>query len=181
MTLLILKMHIIFRLNQLFFSINNVAKFKLSSFSIFSIPNNFNSSCQRQITWTTMFSSSAHPSEELLRTTLPPHVTANQLEPLKCYHEQNPDLITGTESIERTEYDMVMRSHQLISKNPPFNLQTIKEGDCNLPPFVMQGDLRLNPVSLMNTGSSRTQNYSHNCYRTLPNKRRTAAVPIGKF
>lgn len=127
-----------------------------------------------------MFSSSSHSSEELLRT-LSPYVTANQLESLKCYHEQNPDLINGTESIERTEYDMVMRSHQLISKNTPFNLQTIKESECNLPPFVMQGDLRLNPVSLMNTGSTRTQNYSNNCYRTLPNKRRTAAVPIGKF
>lgn len=127
-----------------------------------------------------MFSSSSHPSEELLRT-LAPYVTANQLEPLKCYHEQNPDLITGTESIERTDYDMVMRSHQLISKNTPFNLQTIKESECNLPPFVMQGDLRLNPVSLMNTGGTRTQNYSNNCYRTLPSKRRTAAVPLGKF
>lgn len=85
-----------------------------------------------------------------------------------------------------------------MSKNPgpqppppppsaAFNLHTIKEGECNLPSppppafAVMPGDLRLNPVGLLNTGGGRPpQSYGGSCYRTLPNKRRTAAVPIGK-
>ncbi|KAJ8912900.1 hypothetical protein NQ315_011223 [Exocentrus adspersus] len=131
---------------------------------------------------------SSHPNEELLRS-MSPVVTANQLRSptsLKCYQEQNPDLINGTESAGRRECDILIENHQLVPKNnTPYNLQTIKEfqeGDCNL--CILPTDVRLNPVGLLKTGDDRSQAFSGNYYRTLPynrNKRQTAAVPIGRF
>ncbi|KAJ8928912.1 hypothetical protein NQ314_018458 [Rhamnusium bicolor] len=129
---------------------------------------------------------SSHPNKELLKS-LSPLATANQLRSptsLKCYQEQNPDLINGTESIGRRGCDILIENHQLVPKNTQYNLQTIKEfqeNDCNL--CALPADVRLNPVGLLTTGDSRSQAFSGNCYRTLPynrsNKRQTAAVPIG--
>lgn len=130
---------------------------------------------------------SSHPNEQLLRS-LSPVATANQLRSptsLKCYQEQNPDLINGTEGAGRRECDILIENHQLVAKNTQYNLQTIKEfqeNDCNL--CILPTDVRLNPVGLLKTGDGRSQAFNGNCYRTLPynrtNKRHTAAVPIGK-
>ncbi|KAJ8938124.1 hypothetical protein NQ318_004694 [Aromia moschata] len=126
---------------------------------------------------------SSHPSDELLRSLSTLAITNQLHSPVssKCYQEQNPDLINGTEAAR----DILVENRQLGAKNQgQYKLKTIKElqeSDCNL--CVLPSDVRLSPVGLLSAGDERSPVFTGSCYRTLPynraNKRQSAAVPIG--
>ncbi|XP_072389041.1 uncharacterized protein [Diabrotica undecimpunctata] len=78
----------------------------------------------------------------------------------KCYPDQNPDIINGTEIIENSEYSVMLRRQHSVVRSVEFDYMTNQRAsDCNM--FFMHGDVMLKPVD---------------CYRTLPNKKRTAAA-----
>nr|XP_023013656.1 leucine-rich repeat, immunoglobulin-like domain and transmembrane domain-containing protein 2 [Leptinotarsa decemlineata] len=82
---------------------------------------------------------------------------------LKFYQEQNPDLIDGTDVIEKG--DGALRRQKSVSRNVRFDYVG-DDGVSECGMFIVPGDVRVFP--------------GMNHYKTLPNKRRTAAAPSGR-
>ncbi|XP_057671036.1 leucine-rich repeat-containing protein 24-like [Diorhabda carinulata] len=90
-------------------------------------------------------------------------VTHNQAQ--KCYQEQNPDIINGTEIIENSDYGVILQRQHSVMRNVEYDYMSDQGvSDCNL--YFMH-DVVLNPIV--------------NCYRTLPNKRRAANASFGRL
>ncbi|CAG9820202.1 unnamed protein product [Phaedon cochleariae] len=106
-----------------------------------------------------------HAKEYSLETSQGPSVVAfnhDQIS-MKLYQERNPDLINGTDVMEKSECAVIRRHHSI--RNVRFGGET-EVSDCGAL-FVMPGELRLHPGA--------------GCYKTLPNKKRTAAAPLGRL
>ncbi|CAG9859819.1 unnamed protein product [Phyllotreta striolata] len=79
----------------------------------------------------------------------------------KNYSERNPDIINGTEIIENSDSDIITtRQHSVIGNVRFAQMTDPCASECSL--FFVHRDTTLHPVV--------------DCYRTLPNKRRSAAA-----